>query len=654
MTASGVWDMNDRWICSVCGYIHKGPAPPDACPSCGAPFTAFERREADPKRRYRRIQIIEERPEGFRYLIIGNSAAGRTAAQALSAMDPDATITILSEEHVGLYARPILPDFIGGMDREDCLSTGAHFDDEGLEIVKGVVAESIDRVAKTVSCSDGSTYPYDALLLATGSSPIQIPWPGSDADGIAYFRTFADAERIAQAAGDATHAVVVGGGLLGLEFIRAFHMRKIPTTHLVREARIGAPALDEKAGEVIERALADWGVEVILEDEVESFESREGRVSAVRTKGGRTIECDLVGVAVGVRPRVDLAREAGLEVDRGIVVNRRFQTSDPSIYAAGDVAQAYDQVWNENRVNTSWRNSSEQGDYAGIYMAGGEGEYPGAVAANFQLAAGLPFCAIGISNPADESAFEIEAGVDMDKRTYRKLVRRDGVLVGACLVGDLSDSRKIEDEIRESTSPIQPGAEQATPAQKGPNEGENKQGGPEPPQEEAGTMRKMTEENVKAAFAGESQAHMKYLNFAVKAAEEGKSNVARLFRAASFAEQVHASSHLEVLGGIGSTAENLSEAAYGENFEVEEMYPAFMIVAEDQEEFEAHQSFGNAYEAEKQHHEFYLKAKEAVDAGRDVDLGIINVCSVCGCTLEGEAPNKCPVCGAKKEKFVQF
>lgn len=654
MTANGVSEMNDRWICSVCGYIHKGPAPPESCPSCGAPFTAFERREADPKRRYRRIQIVEKRPQGFKYLIVGNSAAGRTAAQALSAMAPDASITILSEEQVGLYARPILPDFIGGMDREDCLSTGAHFDDKGLEIVKGVVAVSIDRVEKTVTCGDGSTYPYDALLIATGSSPIQIPWPGSDAEGIAYFRTFADAERIAQAASNATHAVVVGGGLLGLEFIRAFHMRKIPTTHLVREARVGAPALDEKAGGVIERALADWGVEVILEDEVESFESTDGRVSAVRTKGGKTIECDLVGVAVGVKPRVELAREAGLRVDRGIIVNRRFQSSDPSIYAAGDVAQAFDQVWNESRVNTSWRNSTEQGDHAGIYMAGGEGEYAGAVAANFQLAAGRPFCAIGISNPADEAAFEIEASVDMEKRTYRKLIRRDGVLVGACLVGDLGESREIEDEIRASTSPMRSGAGQAAPARKDPDERETKPGGPEPPQEEAGTMRKMTEENVKAAFAGESQAHMKYLNFAVKAADEGMTNVARLFRAASFAEQVHASAHLEVLGGIGSTADNLAEAADGENFEVEEMYPAFMVVAEDQEEFEAHQSFANAYEAEKQHHEFYVKAKEAVNAGSDVDLGIINVCSVCGCTLEGEAPKRCPVCGAKKEEFVQF
>ena len=167
-------------------------------------------------------------------------------------------------------------------------------------------------------------------------------------------------------------------------------------------------------------------------------------------------------------------------------------------------------------------------------------------------------------------------------------------------------------------------------------------------------MRPMTKDNVEAAFAGESQAHVKYLNFAKKADEEGKSNVGRLFRAASFAEQVHASGHLEVLDGVGSTADNLTDAAEGEDHEVEEMYPAFMAVAEEQEEFEAHQAFNYAYQAEKQHHDFYTRAKTAVDAGGDANFEAIQVCEFCGCTLEGDAPDKCPVCGAPKKHFVKF
>ncbi|MDH7571789.1 MAG: rubrerythrin family protein [Armatimonadota bacterium] len=167
-------------------------------------------------------------------------------------------------------------------------------------------------------------------------------------------------------------------------------------------------------------------------------------------------------------------------------------------------------------------------------------------------------------------------------------------------------------------------------------------------------MRKMTEENLKAAFAGESQAHMKYLNFAEKAKREGKENVARLFMAASFAEQVHASAHLRVLKGVGSTSDNLAAAAAGEQFESEEMYPTYIAGAEAQQERAAKNSFYRALEAEKVHRELYLKAKEAVDAGKDADLGPVYVCKVCGFTTEGELPDECPLCGARAEEFATF
>jgi len=167
-------------------------------------------------------------------------------------------------------------------------------------------------------------------------------------------------------------------------------------------------------------------------------------------------------------------------------------------------------------------------------------------------------------------------------------------------------------------------------------------------------MRKMTEENLKAAFAGESQAHMKYLNYAEKAKREGLENVARLFAAASYAEQVHASAHLRVPEGIGSTAENLADAASGEGFESDEMYPAYIAVAEAQGEKSANRVFSAALEAEKVHRALYLRAKESVDAGRDAEIGPIWVCSVCGFTGEGDAPDNCPVCKAVKDRFNIF
>jgi rubrerythrin len=167
-------------------------------------------------------------------------------------------------------------------------------------------------------------------------------------------------------------------------------------------------------------------------------------------------------------------------------------------------------------------------------------------------------------------------------------------------------------------------------------------------------MKEMTEANLKAAFAGESQAHMKYLNFAEQARREGLPNIARLFDAASFAEQVHASNHLRALSGIHDTAANLGAAKAGEDFEIDEMYPTYKAVADLQAEKQALRSMTWALEAEKVHSALYGAAKEKADAKQDVGAKQIWVCTSCGFTGEGDEPDVCPICGAKHEKFRKF
>ncbi len=181
-------------------------------------------------------------------------------------------------------------------------------------------------------------------------------------------------------------------------------------------------------------------------------------------------------------------------------------------------------------------------------------------------------------------------------------------------------------------------------------------------------MHEMTTSNLKSAFSGESQAHMRYLIFGDKAEKDGFPNVARLFRAIAYAEQVHATSHFQQLRdekgpsltvagggfGLGPTAENLEEAIGGEGFEVAEMYPAYKAVAESQGEKGALRSFDWAWQAEKIHAAMYTEAKAAVETGKDYDVGTIYICSTCGHTVEGEAPDRCPVCNAKREKYKEF
>jgi len=167
-------------------------------------------------------------------------------------------------------------------------------------------------------------------------------------------------------------------------------------------------------------------------------------------------------------------------------------------------------------------------------------------------------------------------------------------------------------------------------------------------------MKKMTEENLKSAFAGESQAHLKYIVFSEKAEKEGLKNVARLFKAISFAEKIHAGVHLRNLGGIKSTAENLDTAIAGETFEVEEMYPAYKAVAELQNEKTALRGIDWALGTEIEHNNLYQNAKEVVATGKDIEEKDIYVCELCGFTVAGEAPDECPLCKAKKDKFKKF
>lgn len=168
-------------------------------------------------------------------------------------------------------------------------------------------------------------------------------------------------------------------------------------------------------------------------------------------------------------------------------------------------------------------------------------------------------------------------------------------------------------------------------------------------------MKKMTEANLKAAFAGESQAHMKYLAFMEKAEREGYPEVARLFHAIAYAEKVHAINHLKQLKGIGDTAANLEVAMGGEGYEVDEMYPAFDAVAKLQEEKGAMRSFHYAIEAEKIHEEMYRDALESIKGGEDIASNSVYVCPVCGHTHIGEhAPDQCPICGVRADKYKKF
>jgi rubrerythrin len=171
---------------------------------------------------------------------------------------------------------------------------------------------------------------------------------------------------------------------------------------------------------------------------------------------------------------------------------------------------------------------------------------------------------------------------------------------------------------------------------------------------EEAALKKMTFANLQSAFAGESQAYIRYSSFAEQARKDGLANVARLFEAAAASEEIHAGNHLKALDGVQDTASNLTAAAGGEDFEIEEMYPSYIAIAERQAEKKAMRTMNNALQAEKIHLALYRHASEDLSAGQDIAQTDYYVCPVCGYTMEGEPPDVCPICGAKRELFRRF
>ena len=382
-------------------------------------------------------------------LIIGNGAAGRSAAEAIREVDRGCEVSILTEERVGHYYRPDLDEYVITEDSGTLWSGKDRFyEKKDVRLRLGCVVTAVDAEAQRITLQTGEAVSYDKLLIATGGKPIMPPWPGGELQGIHNLRSYADAEGLIESARRAEQAVVVGGGLLGMDFAHVLRSKGKQTTHLVREAAIGVPALDEKAGAIIQKRLLDRGVNLCLEEEVVEFVGAEGRVAAVKTSKGRSFDCQLVAVAVGVRPALSFLEGSGIKTDRGILVDEQQGTNVPTIYAAGDAAQVYDFIYGQARVHTSWRNADEQGSIAGRNMAGEEATAQHLIAWNYQEVFGLPYVSMGAALET-EPPFEVLARYQPEHELYHKLVLREGKVVGAVLLGKTEQSFGVEQAIRQ-------------------------------------------------------------------------------------------------------------------------------------------------------------------------------------------------------------
>ena len=381
-----------------------------------------------------------------KYLIIGNSAGGIGAAEAIREVDHTGAITMVSDEPYPAYSRPLISEYLSeGRPLDRMRFRPADFyENHNIRIKLGSKVERLDAEAHTIRLDDSGTITWDRLLLATGGSPITPRVNGINLRGVFTFTTLDDAKAIdkflKQFRNKRVKAVVIGGGLIGVSVTEALVKRGLVVTLVEMKERILSTILDEDASVMIEETLEQFGVKVITGHTVAGVNgdtTEDDRVDSVTLDNGKRIRCELVIVAIGVSPRTGLAVDAGLKVNRGAVVDRRMATSCPDIFACGDIAEAYDFVLDENRITPVWPNAYLGGRIAGFNMAGVPSEYPGGTSMNSLKYFGLAVVSAGIVIPPDDG-YEILC--ERHDQVYRKVILKEGFLMGMVFVGDIEKS----------------------------------------------------------------------------------------------------------------------------------------------------------------------------------------------------------------------
>jgi NAD(P)H-nitrite reductase large subunit len=379
---------------------------------------------------------------GTKYLIIGNSAGGIGAAEAIRETDKKNSITIVSDEPYPAYSRPLISEYLA-CERtvEEMLFRPADFyKQNNIDLMPGKSVKSLDLPRRLVELNSGDKITWKKLLLATGGVPIIPKMKGVNKKGVFKFLTLDDAKAIDKFLKDYSRAVVIGGGLIGVSVSEALTKRGVTVTIVEMKDRVLNTILDERASSIADEMLTEAGIRVIVNNTVSEVIG-DTAVEGVVLDSGETIPCDLVVIAIGVLPRTELVQGTKIKVNRGIVVDRYMATSFPDVYSCGDVAEAYDFVFGTNRLTPIWPNAYIGGRVAGSNMAGVKKEYLGGTAMNSINYFGLDVTTAGIVNPPDVNNYEVitrnQDGI------YQKVMLSDGLIVGMVFVKDIEKSGMI-------------------------------------------------------------------------------------------------------------------------------------------------------------------------------------------------------------------
>ena len=416
----------------------------------------------------------------MRHVIVGFGVAGIAAIEAIRSNYPspfgrgqgEVEIVLVGDDPHGYYSRPGLAYFLTGELHDKALypRTADDFKKLNFSTVRGRVAK-ISRETHSLEIEGKPPLTYDRLLMAVGAQALPMEVPGAALDGVLKLDHLADAKNILKHARRGRTAVVVGGGITALELAEGLNAHGVKVHYLLRGDRYWSNVLDEQESKIVEHRLREEGVTLHYHSEVIVVTGKNNRVTGVRLLDGKTLKCDLVAYAIGIRPRVELAKQAGLAVDRGILVNEYLQTNDPDIFAAGDVAQAYDPLTKRSILDSLWNPARQQGFVAGLNMAGKTTPYLKSAPFNVTRLAGLTTTIIGMVGRGKDidlvgiargdsetwrdlpEAIVAQTGFDVNR--LRLLVGKS-TLLGAVVMGDQKLSFPLEKIVSQNVdiSPI--------------------------------------------------------------------------------------------------------------------------------------------------------------------------------------------------------
>ncbi|MFC1988023.1 NAD(P)/FAD-dependent oxidoreductase [Chloroflexota bacterium] len=351
-----------------------------------------------------------KKTEITKYLIIGNSAGGIGAAEAIREMDEVGTISIISDELYHVYSRPFISEYLA----ERCplermmFRPPDFYEKNNIQAILGQKVTELNIDKHTIKLKGDKTITWEKLLLATGGLPIIPKIDGIGLKGVFTFTTLDDAKAIDGFLNGypkrTIRAVVIGGGLIGVSVTEALVKRGVEVTIVEMRKRILNTILDEEASSLEEASLGESGVKIITGHTVSKVSSYlPGEATGVTLDDGQPLPCEMVIVAIGVRPCIELVSNTGIKVNRGIVIDCHMATSNPDIYACGDVAEAYDFIYGENRLTPIWPNAYIGGRTSGFNMAGMPTEYRGGTAMNSMKYFGVDIVSAGMVTPPDDS-----------------------------------------------------------------------------------------------------------------------------------------------------------------------------------------------------------------------------------------------------------